>query len=84
MGAPFSTKSAALSFVSTPWPPMPPGRRSMELPAAGAGATVPSTNALVASPQPTASIAWPPMGRTTSAPPVAENPPAYVASARAP
>ena len=60
-----------------------PGRRSIELPAAGAGAAIPSTKAFVASPQTTASTGWPPMGRTTIAPPVAAKPPEYVTSAEA-
>jgi len=76
-----TTKSSEFSFVSVPFPSAPPGSRSMLDPAAGAGATVPSTNAFVASPQPTASIGVPPIGRSTIAPPVAANPPLYVASA---
>jgi hypothetical protein len=76
-----TTKSAALSFVSVPLPADPPGRRSRLELAAGAGAAAPSTNAFVASPQPTASIGVPPIGRSTIAPPVAANPPEYVASA---
>ena len=51
------------------------GTRSMLDPAAGAGATSPSTNPLEASPQPTASTGSPPIGRSTTAPPVAANPP---------
>ena len=82
-GAALTTKSAALSFVSTELPSGPPGRRSIELPAAGAGAAIPSTKAFVASPQATASTGWPPIGRTTIAPPVAAKPPEYVASAEA-
>ena len=76
-----TAKSSEFSFVSVPFPGVPPGSRSMLDPAAGAGATVPSTNAFVASPQPTASIGVPPIGRSTIAPPVAANPPLYVASA---
>ena len=52
-------------------------------PAGGAGAAVPSTKALVASPQPIASVALPPIGRMARAPPVADRPPLYVASAEA-
>ncbi len=74
-------QSAALSFESAMLPSRPPGRRSIELPAGGAGAAPPSTKALVASPQPTASITWPPTWRRTTAPPVAARPPLYVASA---
>ena len=82
-GAEFAMKSAALSFVSTELPRGPPGRRSIELPAAGADAAVPSTNEFVASPQPTVSRGSPPIERTTIAPPVAAKPPEYVASAEA-
>src|SRR5215217_801865 len=53
-------------------------------PAGGAAATVPSTNVLLASPQPTASTGAPPTDRRTSAPPVAANPPEYAMSAMDP
>jgi hypothetical protein len=76
-----TAKSSEFSLVSVPFPSAPPGSRSMLEPAAGAGATVPSTNEFVASPQPTASIGVPPIGRSAIAPPVAANPPLYVASA---
>jgi hypothetical protein len=74
-------KSAALSFVSEPLPPNPPGSRSRLDPAAGAGAATPSTNVFDASPHATASIGLPPTARRTIAPPVAAKPPEYVASA---
>jgi hypothetical protein len=80
-GRTWTNQSAALSFVSTPFPAAPPGRRSMLDEAAGAGADAPSTNALAASPQPKASIGVPPTGRRTTAPPVAARPPEYVVSA---
>jgi hypothetical protein len=80
-GGVLTTKSDALSFVSEPLPSVPPGRRSMLDPLAGAGAASPSTKVLVASPQPTASTGSPPIGLRATAPPVAANPPLYVASA---
>jgi hypothetical protein len=76
-----TTKSAALTFVSVPFPAEPPGSRSMLDPAAGAGAAVPSTKVFVASPQATASTGLPPTTRSTIAPPVAAKPEEYVASA---
>src|SRR6476661_7712659 len=82
-GAPWTNQSVALSFVSVPLPARPPGERSMLDPAGGAETAVPSTNELLASPQPTASIAVPPTGRSAIAPPVAANPLEYVASATA-
>ncbi len=75
-----TNQSSAFSFVSTPFPPAPPGRRSRLDDAGGAGATVPSTKAFVASPQPTASTTDPPTTRNAIAPPVAAKPPVYVAS----
>jgi hypothetical protein len=62
---------------------MPPGPRSRLDPAGGAAAAVPSTNELLASPQPTASIVVPPTTRSAIAPPVAAKPLEYVASATA-
>ena len=64
-GLGLTTQSLALSFVSVTLPDEPPGRRSMLEPAGGASAGVPSTNAFVASPQPTASIGdrHPPAGQ---------------------
>ena len=81
LGAALTSQSGALSFVSMTLPPMPPGFRSILERAAGAGAAVPSTNPLVASPQPSASIGAPPTTRRASAPPVAARPPLYEASA---
>ncbi len=75
LGTTVRTQSAALSLVSIPFPPLPPGRRSTLDPAGGAGATVPSTNGFVASPQPIASSTEPPTTRRATAPPVAANPP---------
>jgi hypothetical protein len=72
-----------LSFESVMLPAVPPGRRSRLEPAGGALAAVPSTKLFVASPQPTASIGAPPTTRRTIDPPVAANPPLYVASATA-
>ena len=80
-GAAFTAKSAALSFVSTTLPPFPPGLRSIDRAAGGAGAALPSTNALTASPHPTASIGAPPTVRSTIDPPVAARPPDQVPSA---
>jgi hypothetical protein len=74
-GEPFTTRSAALSFVSVTLPPGPPGSRSSDDPAGGAAPALPSTNELVASPHATASIGDPPIWRSTIAPPVAASPP---------
>src|SRR4029078_9898854 len=82
-GAPCTNQSDTLSFVSVPFPTWPPGARSLPDPAGGAAPAVPSTNELLASPQPTASIGVPPTGRRAIAPPVAANPLAYGALARA-
>ncbi len=83
MGAPLTAQSDTLLFVSSE-SRLPDSRRSMLLPAGGAGAGLPSTNCPTAVPQPTASIGDPPIGRITRLPPVAARPSAYVASARAP
>jgi hypothetical protein len=82
-GASWTNQSAALSFVSIPFPSLPPGRRSSDPFGGGAAAGDPSTNPFEASPQPTASTGAPPIGRRTSVPPVAASPPLYVASAMA-
>ncbi len=75
MGIGFTTVSAALSLVSRPLPPEPPGRRSSEDPALGAAPAVPSTNAEAALPHESASMTAPPTTRTTTDPPVALRPP---------
>jgi hypothetical protein len=81
-GAARTTKSAALSFVSSPDPACPPGNRSRLEPAGGAAAGVPSSHVLVALPQPSASMAVvAPWMRSATLPPVAARPLAYVASA---
>jgi hypothetical protein len=80
-GDAWPNQSATLLFVSMVLPARPPGRRSRLEDAAGAAAAVPSTNAFVASPQPSESIGVPPIVRMTTAPPVAANPPLYVRSA---
>src|SRR5579884_234309 len=74
-GAAVMMKSAALSLVSSLFPASPPGRRSMDEPAGGAGAGLPSTKALAASPHPTASTTVPVVVRRTRLPPVAARPP---------
>jgi hypothetical protein len=56
-GAVRVTKSPMLSLVSCPEPAEPPGNRSRLDPAVGARAGVPSSQVLVAVPQPSASIA---------------------------
>jgi hypothetical protein len=81
VGLDWTNQSAALSLVSTPLPADPPGRRSMLDFAGGAGAAAPSTNELVAVPQPTASITSPSIRLRTTVPPSAPRPPEYVASA---
>jgi hypothetical protein len=71
-----STKSTLLSLVSWPDPAAPPGSRSTECPAAIAATGVPSSQPLVAFPQPTASMAVAaPMIRIATLPPVAARPP---------
>ncbi len=84
LGAAWASQSLELEFVSSVFPPIPPGFRSMLDPAAGAAIGCPSTKVLVASPQPTASTGAPPIARRTMAPPVAANPPVYEASASGP
>src|SRR5438552_1455702 len=70
-----ATKSALLSSVSCPDPARPPGSRSRLEPAGAAGAGTPSSQVLVAVPQPTASIAVvAPWMRSATLPPVAARP----------
>ena len=69
-----TSQSAPLSFVSSQLPSAPPGRRSMLDLARGAGAAEPSTNELVAVPQPTASTTDPPTCLRTREPPSAAMP----------
>ena len=70
-----ATKSTLLSSVSCPDPAKPPGSRSRLEPAGAAGAGTPSSQVLVAVPQPTASIAVvAPWMRSATLPPVAARP----------
>src|SRR5918996_5249730 len=75
-------KSAALSFVSWPDPAPPPGRRSTDAPAGGAGTGAPSSQVDAALPHPNASIALDaPWMRSARLPPVAAMPLGYSTSA---
>ena len=81
-GDALANQSIELSLVSDAFPAFPPGRRSRLDDAGGAGATVPSTKAFVASPHPIASTTAPPTTRSATAPPVAAKPPVKEASPR--